>query len=156
MKDYIDIPGYDGRYYITFEGEVFRRYKGKTVKITARQKGKTYVVRLTDLKGKRKMFTLSQLMRMTYFKGIKKCLCHRNGLGTDYSVNNLMPISKQDLGKMTGGDSRSKPVCKSKDGPAVDFYRSAHQAAKANYMSYQSRYRQVQWKSKVKICTGRI
>lgn len=138
MKDQLDIPDYGGRYYITFEGDVFRRWKKKDSKMICHRKANSYVVRLTDLQGKRKMFSLSQLMRMTYFKGYKGCLRHKNGLRADYSVNNLEPISKQQLGRLTGGSSKSKPVCKIKNGEVISFYRSARQAAKNNFMSYQT------------------
>jgi hypothetical protein len=138
MKNQIDIPGYAGRYYITYEGDVFRRWKTKDSKIISHRKSHTYVVRLTDQQGNRKMYSLSQLMRMTYFQGCTENLYHRNGLRSDFSVNNLQPITKQQLGKMTGGNSKSRPVCKSKGGKAITFYHSARQAAKFNFMSYQT------------------
>ena len=54
-------------------------------------------------------------------------------------MNNIAYISKKELGKKTGAQSRRQPVAKiSSDGEIVETYTSAREAARQNYMSYQT------------------
>ena len=64
---------------------------------------------------------------------------HKNGIQSDNYINNIAYISKKDLGKLTGKNSRRKPVAKiNKNGEIIEFYSSAREAARKNYMSYQT------------------
>lgn len=138
----VDIKGYDGKYYITIEGEVFRRHKKSTRKLKPYFKSKRFCVGLTNAKGKKKSYTLNQLMKQNYFNcdNPNYGMYHKNGLEADCSYWNLKLISKSELGKITGGQSRSKTVleiCKH-SGEIIKIYPSARKTAKAKFVSYQT------------------
>lgn len=64
---------------------------------------------------------------------------HINGCQNDNYVQNIRYIKRSDLGKITGAKSRRKPVVKiDSSGEMVEFYSSAREAARKNYMSYQT------------------
>lgn len=65
---------------------------------------------------------------------------HKNGIKTDCFAGNLQYISKSELGKSTGGTSGSKAVvqlCPKKMTP-IEEYRSAREAGRKTFMSYQA------------------
>lgn len=67
------------------------------------------------------------------------CLKFKNGIKTDTCLGNLEWITKTDLGKKTGANSRRQPVIKiDQSGEVVGFYPSARDAARKNFMSYQT------------------
>ena len=64
---------------------------------------------------------------------------HKNGCQSDNYVNNIVYISRQELGKKTGANSRKQSVVKiDKSGQIVDVYKSARECGRQNYMSYQT------------------
>ena len=64
---------------------------------------------------------------------------HKNGALTENHINNIEYIDRKKLGKMTGPASRRRTVAKiDGSGEIVEVYTSAREAAKANYMSYQT------------------
>ena len=64
---------------------------------------------------------------------------HKNGCQSDNYINNIAYISKIELGKKTGANSRKKSVVKIDcTGEIVDVYSSAREAARKNFMSYQT------------------
>lgn len=137
----IDIKGYDGKYYITIDGEVFRRYKYCERKLKPCNKHGNYCIALTDGKSKRKEYTLNNLMKNHYFNCDDKNYgtYHINGVKSDHSYGNLKLIHKSDLGKLTGGSSRQAvlKICKETN-DILDVYPSARKAAKSHYVSRQT------------------
>ena len=64
---------------------------------------------------------------------------HKNGCKNDNYINNIAYISKKKLGKLVGAKAKRRPVAKiDNNGEIVDVYSSARQAARENYMSYQT------------------
>lgn len=136
-----DIPGYAGLYRINHTGDIQRVFKTCIVTMKPTLKSKQYIVRLMTPNGKRKEERIHKLMQKTFLLPPKpgQVLYHKNGNKKDNWINNLGYISREDLGKKTGGSSRRQAVVKL-DGrrDVVEIYPSARQAAKENFMSYQT------------------
>lgn len=135
------IPGFNGVYEINYCGDVRRTCgKGKRTITPIIKKG-VWVVRLVA-DGKRKEHRVHCLMGQTFLPkppGKEFVLWHKNGIKTDNVPGNLIWIRRQELGKMTGGSSRRRPVVKlDQQGEVVKAYPSARAAAKDNFMSYQT------------------
>ena len=136
------IPGYNGLYEASWDGQIRKIYKKAKPKVLAQYEK-------SCIKGSRRLFSkvmykeanVAQLIYITFIGQIPdgKVVIHRNGLFTDNSVPNLEAISHKELGERTGANSRRKPVVKiDTSGEIVDVYRSARQAARENFMSYQT------------------
>ena len=145
IETWRDIPGYTGKYQVDQEGNVRRVFpSGKTRKMTPYYKkvssGKKLIVKLT-INGNSKEETLLSIMAKTF---LGKCPdgyvpYHKNGCKNDNYINNIAYISKKKLGKLVGAKAKRKPVAKiDNNGEIVDVYSSARQAARENYMSYQT------------------
>lgn len=140
-----DIPGYGGKYQVDREGNVRRVYRpGKTRSLTPQHKkmcgSQRLVVRLT-VDGKAEDRVLMQLVARTFLGPAPDgCVAHhKNGCQSDNYVNNIEYVTKEELGKINGAKSRRKPVAKlGRDGEIVQIYSSAREAARENYMSYQT------------------
>ena len=64
---------------------------------------------------------------------------HKNGCQADNYVNNIAYVDKRELGKVTGGMARRRPVVKINNrGEITEAYSSAREAAKKNFMSHQT------------------
>ena len=140
-----DIPGYDGKYQVDMNGVVRRIYKsGKTRQMTPYHKkmsgSQRLVVKLTK-DGKPKEEILMQLVARA-FLGLPPpgyVPHHKNGCQSDNYIQNIEYISRRELGKKTGKNSRRQPVVKiDVTGEIVEVYSSAREAAKQNFMSYQT------------------
>lgn len=127
------------------KGQVRRVFlNGKTRLMTPylkkMNKSQRLVVKLTK-DGKAKEVALLQIIAET-FHG--KCPdgyvpCHKNGMQGDNCANNIVYISRRELGRKTGPQSRRRPVAKiGLDGTVIEFYPSARQCAKKNFCSYQT------------------
>ncbi|MBQ9733945.1 MAG: HNH endonuclease [Clostridia bacterium] len=156
MKDlnWRDIPGYEGRYQISRMGEVRSlrskhglREKPKMLRAythNRKQHGSMkhqYYVKITDAQGKARDKQVHILMRDTWMGGPRKGMVvyHKNGDLKDNCLNNLDFITRRELGKKTGRTSKRRPVVKvNPAGEIVACYPSARQAAKENYLSYQT------------------
>lgn len=141
-----DIPGYDGKYQLDREGNCRRVFKsGKTRLMTPYQKksmsgSNRYIVKLTK-DGKSKEEILMQLMAKTFLGPVPDgCVpYHKNGMQSENHINNIAYISKKELGKKTGAAASRKTVVKiDSNGEIVEIYPYAREAAKKNYMSYQT------------------
>lgn len=145
IETWKDIEGYDGKYQVDREGRVRRVYKsGKTRLLKAYCKktssNQRLIVKLT-INGKSKEVTLIQIVARTFFGEAPKGYVpyHRNGCQSDNYVNNIAYISRKELGRKTGPQSRKKSVAKiDSNGEIVDFYSSARECARQNYMSKQT------------------
>lgn len=146
ITDWVDIPGYDGKYQANFFGDIRRVYakSKKTKTLTPYHKKMTgsqrLVVKLTK-DGKSKECIVMQLIARTFIGECPPgCMAyHKNGLQTDNCAGNIAYIKRSELGKLTGPTPHRKPVAKiNSDFEIVEVYASARAAAKANFMSYQT------------------
>lgn len=140
-----NVPGYSGKYQVDTEGNIRRVYKsGKTRMMTPYHKktsgNQRLVVKLTR-DGKSKEEILVQIMAKT-FLGNPPPGCvpyHKNGCQSDNYIQNIAYISRKDLGKLTGRNSRRQPVAKiDSSGQIVEVYSSARECGRKNFMSYQT------------------
>lgn len=140
-----DIPGYDGKYQASTEGNIRRVLKSGQVRNMTpyhkKMKGsQRLVVKLTK-DGKAKEEIVLSLIAKTFLGPAPDGAVpyHKNGLRSENHINNIAYISRQELGKLTGYSSRNKIVVKLNScGQDVEYYRSAREAAKKNFMSYQT------------------
>ena len=139
-----DIKGYEGIYQVSYEGEVRRIYKNGKVKILQsyiKQKHREILMIGLSKDGKKKEVAVHTLVAKAFLGEPKEgeVPYHKNGLIRDNWASNLEYIDRRKLGKMTGAQSRRKGVVKiDSDGELVDFYSSARQAGRENFMSYQT------------------
>ena len=145
IETWKDIPGYGGKYQIDQEANVRRVYaSGRTRAMTPYHRkmsgSQRLVVKLTSY-GKSKEEVLMRLVALA-FLGPPPRGCvpyHKNGCQSDNYLNNIAYIDKRELGRMTGAMSARRPVAKiDRDGSVVEVYPSAREAARKNYMSYQT------------------
>jgi len=140
------------KYEIDTQGSI-RNIKTKKI-IQPTLKNGILIIRLTGENGIRKEERVHKLVGKTFLPLPKtgQSLRHINGLRTDNFIGNLEYVSKKELGKLTGPSSRRKPVVKiSIAGEELEFYSSAREAAKQNYMSYQTVTNYCNKKAKKKI-----
>lgn len=126
-------------------GEVRRVYESRKIrKLKPYHKSMSgsqrLIVKLTkDKKGKEEI--LMQLVAKTFLGPcpLGYVAHHKNGDQLDNCVNNIGYISRKDLGLLTGARSRRKGVAKiDGSGEVVEFYASAREAGRKNYLSYQT------------------
>jgi len=138
-----DIKGYAGVYQVSDSGEVRRIYKNGKIKILTsftRKNKRTRFVKLT-INGNPKDVQVHKIVAETFIglAPLGYVLYHKNGMHTDNCVENLGFISRQKLGKKTGATGRRKGVAKiNANGDIIEFYSSARECGKRNYMSYQT------------------
>ena len=142
-----DIEGYGGKYRVNRIGEVQRVLKNGLVRDMQpyRKKGKTFrnrlFVKLTK-DGKPKEVAMLKIMAETWHTNKGKGLVpyHKNGIVTDNRVDNIGFTTRKELGRITGhrANKRKCVIKISQSGEEVEVYRSARQAAKENYVSYQT------------------
>ena len=141
-----DIPGYRGKYQLDREGNCRRVYpSGKYRMMTPFRKQRKNssdkrFVKLT-IDGKAKECNFLQLMAITFLGPAPEGYVpyHINGCQGDNYINNIAYISRKELGKLTGPTSRRKAVAKiNADGEIVEIYKSAREAGRKNFMSYQT------------------
>lgn len=138
----MNIPGYDGKYYVREDGTVWHRGKTKDWKLTGHRKGRSRELKLTDSTGAYRIFTMTKIMRSTYFRDLRAdwVLMHINGLEADWSIYNLKPISREELGRIRNRSLAARSVIKRDPSnmQIVAAYSSAREAGRKNYMSYQA------------------
>ena len=140
-----DIPGYNGKYQADREGNIRRVFpSGKTRLMTPYYKkmtgGQRLVVKLTK-DGKAREEIVIGVIARTFLGPRPKGYVpyHKNGIRSDNYINNIAYITQKELGKITGAKSRRIPVAKiNADGEIIEVYSSAREAARKNFMSYQT------------------
>ncbi|WP_034467537.1 NUMOD4 domain-containing protein [Butyrivibrio proteoclasticus] len=149
MRNYSEwkpIPGYDGKYEASYFGQVRRIYKNAKPKLLTayekkNRKGSRYlVVKLTNDSGSKEI-KLATTIYLTFRGNVPDggCITHKDGDFANNECNNLIILTKEELGRRTGYMSKHKPVLKcTPDLVPIDCYRSAREAARCNYMSYQT------------------
>lgn len=140
-KGWYDIPGYDGIYQINYWADIRKKLgNGKYKYLKPYVKKNNQGKRLIKLK--RKEVVVMSLMRITFIGDLPKgyVTYHKNGIKTDDILGNIGVITKKELSKKTGQmNGRATKVAKiNQDGEIVAFYKSAREAARQNYMSYQT------------------
>lgn len=148
LNEWKPIPGYDGRYEASFLGQIRRIYKTKPPRILSqyeksgeRHGSRKLFVKLTRSGETGKEMNVAQMVYMTHIGTIPDGLVvvHKNGSFVDNCVNNLILMSQTELGRKYGIRSKKKSVIKmSGSGEVVEIYCSAREAARRNYMSYQT------------------
>lgn len=146
-----NIKGYGGRYQVCFTGDIRRVYpSGKTRLMTPYKKTgakhqkilrERLFVKLTDSNGKAKEVPVLKIMAEHFLPPPKpgQVPYHINGVVTDNWASNIGYISRSELGKKTGHISKAQAVVRiDRSGELVDSFRSAREAAKACFMSYQT------------------
>lgn len=152
MSVWRDVPGYDGWYQISDEGDV-RSWRGgrwgrlkKPRPMTPfirkqGRRGRARFVKLTDADGRTRDVKVLTLMVDVWLGGTPPGLVpyHKNGDLNDNYVGNIGFTTPDRLGKMTGSQAKRKAVFKiAPGGKVVSMYRSAREAARKNHMSYQT------------------
>lgn len=144
IETWKDIKGFDGKYQVSNLGNVRRvcKHKMRILKpyIKKTSSNGRYVVHLTN-NGKTVEAIVAQLVADAFLGKRPKgyIAVHKNGIQSDNFVNNIEYISKKDSGNKFGRNSRRRTVCKiDNTGNIVEFYPSARECAKHNFMSYQT------------------
>lgn len=142
-----DVCGYGGKYQVSRHGDVRRVYGSGLVHDmsaytkSGRQFRARRFVKLTK-DGKSKEEPLLQIVAAAWLGPTPAGMMpyHLNGNVTDNRADNIGFIDRQTLGKRTGvmADVRVIVFMVDRDGNVVEIYRSAREAAKANFMSYQA------------------
>lgn len=121
-------------------GEIRKIYKHKTKVLTPylpkRKLNLGYYVHVNY-----KMLKVSHLVYKTFYGDIKDgmCIMHKDGCLWNNHKDNLLAVTKKELGKITGKKSKSIRVKKiDSKGKTIETYYSAREAARNNYVSYQT------------------
>lgn len=148
MNEWKPIPGYGGKYEASFFGHIRRIYRTKPPKILSqyekqgnRHGSRKLFVKLTKDGETGKDVNVAQIIYMTHIGPIPEgfVVVHKNGSFTDNVAGNLKLMSRREVGLKYGVLSKKKCVVKiSPDGEEVEFYYSAREAARKNFMSYQT------------------
>lgn len=148
FREWKAIPGYGGKYEASFFGEVRRIYKTKPPKVLSqyektgnRQGSRKLYVKLTKDGESGKEVNVAQVIYITHVGEIPEgcVVTHKNGMFTDNAANNLEALSRREVGRKYGVKSKKQSVVKiSPEGEEVEIYYSAREAARKNFMSYQT------------------
>lgn len=138
--EWYDIPGYGGKYQINYYGHVRRTLKHGRYKDMHPYIKSSNGRRVVKLNCKERI--VITLMRDTFIGELPegRVLYHKNGLLTDDTLSNIGMTTRSELGKLTGtwNECEMTVVKINSDGEIVDVYKSAREAGRKNYMSYQS------------------
>lgn len=147
-----DIAGYGGKYQACITGQVRRVFgSGRTRLMTPYKRSRNsrgrkvcrnrLFVKLTDDSGRSKEVAMLKIMAETFLPPAPPgCVpYHKNGIVTDNWVSNIGYISREELGRRTGHISKAQGVVRiGEDGELLETWRSAREAAKHSFMSYQT------------------
>lgn len=99
----------------------------------------------------RKEYILKHLVAKAFIDGYKKGLSvtHKDGNFKNCAVDNLVVFTKEELGKLTGGDSKRKPVIAN-----GNEYYSVRDCAKSLNCSYQTLLDYLSGKVKNSVLSG--
>lgn len=135
-----DIPEYDGKYQINLYGHIRRALKNGRYKELHGYIKNSNGRRVVKLNCKEKV--VMHLMRDTFIGQLPDgyVLYHKNGILSDDTFSNYGIATRQELGRLTGTWNECEmPVVKiNSDGEVVEFYKSAREAGRKNFMSYQT------------------
>ncbi|MGX8705588.1 MAG: NUMOD4 domain-containing protein [bacterium] len=126
-----DVPGYDGKYQASTEGNIRRKLEDGTTEPVTIYDNRCYrknyfTVNLTRPDGRRQERHVLRVVAETWFpdqlQGRKAA--HRNGLKSDNSVWNVVWMTRKAIGQRLGGQYGRKPVLHYRDGKFVELYPS--------------------------------
>ncbi|ARK23285.1 hypothetical protein SporoP37_00320 [Sporosarcina sp. P37] len=128
-----------GTYFVSNYGRVKRVYKTtERILLPFRVKGQGNLFVKIDGVG----IKIGHLVARVYLRkpNPEERIVRKNGIITDDYVSNLEIVTLSELGKRTGFKSKSLPVLKidAETGETIDEYRSAREAGRENYFSYQA------------------
>lgn len=145
-----DIPGYEGLYQASRDGQIRKVWKSGKVSLmqpNRKTAGRSKEIHRDRLfirlakNGKRKEIAMLKIMVDTFTDGTPEGMVayHKNGIVTDNHIQNIAFTTRQELGRKTGFRSKSRAVFKvNSKGEEIEIYKSAREAARANHMSYQT------------------
>ena len=152
MLHWKDIPGYEGKYQVSQDGEV--RHIWRSGKVTLLQpfhygaqggksrKSRTSIVYVRLRKdGKAQTHKLIRLMADAFLGGVPNGMTayHKDGHPQNNYLRNIGFTTAQELGRMTGRKASRKCVLKiAPNGEVVDIFPSAREAGRQENMSYQA------------------
>lgn len=144
------IPGYEGKYFATWDGCIYRSCKnGKKVELKGYRKGNLHCAKLSNGVGYKEM-PFQRAVWMAFKGPIPDgyLVVRKTNVLTMNGMNNLRLRSKSQHGKKTGPMSNSKEVeLLDNQGEVVDSWPSARKAALDLYVSYQT---------VMDICNGKV
>jgi hypothetical protein len=139
--DQVWIKGYEGKYIVSKQGQVFRlTKKGELVESKGWISNGKYLIKLSK-NGKTKEISKAVTVWQAFMGEIPKghLVVRKNGVREDVYLQNLKLLTCQENGKLTGGTARSKEVVLIDElGDEVNSWKSARRAAKELYCSYQT------------------
>lgn len=151
-----DIPGYEGMYQASIEGNIRKVYKNGRARIlstfTKRNvNNKSRFIDLTKDGHKRQVFVhhaVAAAFGIVAPEGY--VIYHKDGCVTNNAVYNLAPITRKQLSSMCGKRQESRlPVLKiDEDGNVLDTYGSITEAAKDSAFCVQAVWNRVYGKVK--------
>lgn len=140
IDEWYDIPGYGGKYQINYYGNIQRALKNGRYKEIHPFIKKSNGRRCIKLNCKEQV--VMKLMQKTFLGTLKEgyVAYHKNGCITDDVLSNIGVTTRAELGRLTGkkNDCECKVAKINNFGEVVECYRSAREAGRKNYMSYQS------------------
>ena len=141
-----DIPGTDGKYQISRNGDVRHIWPSGHISAVkpymkrpknGRDHGNRLYINLR-IDGKQACKGLFSVMCTAWLGAPPPGMTwyHKNGNQHDNSIENAGLIDRRELGRLTGGRSMRKAVeMVDPDGNVVELYSSAREAASANHMA---------------------
>lgn len=136
------IPGYETRYFATWQGQIFRIFSnGKTRELKGYKKGNKYCVKLADGHGNYNEKLFNRVIWETFKGPIPEgyLVTRKISILTENGMQNLRLRTKSQQGRKTGPTSRSKEVVlMDSGGQIIDSWSSARKAAKNLFCSYQT------------------
>lgn len=144
-KDWKAIPGYEGLYECDRYGRV-RKVSGKAPHLitqfkrrgNACSRGEAVYVNLTDANGKNRARLVGRLIYSAWVGPVKHFIYHKNGMLWDNALENLADIPRDEIARLTGGRSRARAVVRLDAEGNAEFYKSAREAGRKNYLSDQT------------------
>ena len=139
LQEWRNIPGYNGTYQANFDGQIRRVFKNGKYRILA-QYPKTHTKKVF-CKINCKETNAAKIIWIAFNGSIPDGMnvIHKNGMQTDNCINNLSLVTKKELGNVYGKLSNQKCVAKiDSSGQIVEFYQSARECGRKNYLSRQT------------------
>lgn len=126
---------YDNRYQVSNYGRFRKKLKNGYRYLTPFKKHNLYQVKIKD-----KDINCARLVANAFIKELEDNdrVYHINKNNADNFYRNLKILSKKELGKLTGANSKSQSVIEIKNNEIFRRWASARKAAKDLYISYQT------------------
>lgn len=143
-----DIADTNGRYQVSTHGRVRRMYDHKPPLILKARVHHTGMerVQLIRADGRRIDASILRLVAETFLQiPPGATVAHRNGLHSDNRIQNIVFMSRKQLGVRYGHMGRRRPVKKiDKAGRVLEWFPSAAEAARAGHLSVMAVIRRCQ------------